>query len=228
MTITAEEAHTSTASSDEATPLWWVRTIVSWLVLFACALILLALVVIPRVSGAQAYTVLTGSMEPALAPGALVVVKPVPTSELRAGDVITFQPYSGNPSVVTHRIIGIYYDMSGQQRIYTQGDANNVADDWALVPEQVRGKLWYSVPQLGRVNLLLTGDSRVLAITAVAGGLIVYAAWMFGSGLRDRTKKKRATQLKTAGPIDGPTPSGEAAAEGVRDRHEEAGHGDSA
>ena len=228
MTITSEEAHMSTASSDGTTPLWWVRTIVSWLLLFACALILLALVVIPRVSGAQAYTVLTGSMEPALAPGALVVVKPVPTSELRAGDVITFQPYSGDPSVVTHRITGIYYDMSGQQRIYTQGDANNVADDWALVPEQVRGKLRYSVPQLGRVNLLLTGDSRVLAITVVAGGLIVYAAWMFGSGLRDRSKKKRAMQLETGGPIDGPTPSGEATAEGVGDRHEEAGHGDSA
>src|SRR5699024_1622754 len=122
---------------DEATsPMWWVRTIIGWLLVIVCGLMLLALVVIPRATGAQAYTVLTGSMEPGIAPGALVVVKPTPVDELVAGDVITFQPYSGDPTVVTHRITGIYYDMSGQPRIYTQGDANNVADDWALVPEQ--------------------------------------------------------------------------------------------
>lgn len=190
MNFTAEETNMRTGSSDTTTPMWWVRTIISWLVLFACALILLALVVVPRVSGAQAYTVLTGSMQPALSPGALVVVQPTPAENLAAGDVITFQPYSGDPSVVTHRITGIYYDMSGQLRIYTQGDANNVPDDWALVPEQVRGKLWYSVPQLGRVNVLLSGESRAVAITVVAGGLIVYAAWMFGAGMRDRSRTK--------------------------------------
>lgn len=173
-------------------PLWWVRTIGGWLLLLVLGFILGALVLVPRATGAQTYTVLTGSMEPAIAPGALVVVRPTPGDQLRGGDVITFQPYSGNPAVVTHRIAGIYYDLSGQMRIHTQGDANNTADDWTLVPEQVRGTLWYSVPQLGRVNVLLSGESRVVAITVVAGGLIVYAVWMFGSSLRERSREKKA------------------------------------
>lgn len=177
---------------DDTTPWWWVRTIGSWLLLLVLGFVLLALVVVPRVTGAQTYTVLTGSMEPSIAPGALVVVRETPAEELKAGDVITFQPYSGNPAVVTHRITGVYYDMSGQLRIYTQGDANNTPDDWALVPEQIRGTLWYSMPQLGRVNVLLTGETRTVAVGVVAGGLLLYAAWMVGSGLRDRSREKRA------------------------------------
>lgn len=178
-------------AADDTSLFWWVRTIGGWLLLLVFGFILMALVLLPRATGAQAYTVLTGSMEPSIAPGALVVVRPTPADELATGDVITFQPYSGNPAVVTHRITGIFYDGAGQMKIQTQGDANNTADDWALVPEQVRGTLWYSVPQLGRVNVLLTGGSRAVAVTVVAGGLIVYAVWMIGSGLRDRARNSK-------------------------------------
>jgi signal peptidase len=185
--------HDAGAPAEEATTFgWWLRTIGSWLLLLVLGFVLLALVVVPRSTGAQTYTVLTGSMEPGISPGALVVVRPTPGDQLRTGDVITFQPYSGNPAVVTHRIVGIFYDGDGVRRFHTQGDANNTQDDWALVPEQVRGRLWYSVPQLGRVNVLLTGEARPVAITVVAGGLLVYAAWMVGSGLRDRSRERRA------------------------------------
>ncbi|MGX1770236.1 signal peptidase I [Dietzia sp. NPDC055343] len=179
-------------NADDTSWVWWARTIGGWLLLLVLGFILLALVVIPRATGAHAYTVLTGSMEPGIAPGALVVVRPTPADQLSTGDVVTFQPYSGNPAVVTHRITGIFFDGAGQMRIQTQGDANNTVDDWALVSEQVRGKLWYSVPHLGRVNVLLTGETRAVAITAVAGGLIIYAVWMFGSGLRDRSREKKS------------------------------------
>jgi len=108
---------------------------------------------------------------------------------LSAGDVITFQPYSGNPAVVTHRVEGIFYDAQNQMRIHTKGDANNVADDWVLVPEQVRGRLWYSVPQLGRVNSLLSGQSRSVLVTVVGVGLAGYAIWMCGSAFRDRKRR---------------------------------------
>lgn len=216
-TVAEEQEHNAAGGADpsvEASSLdrdesvsvgWWVRTIASWLLLLVLGFVLLALVVVPKVGGAQTYTVLTGSMEPSIAPGALVAVRPASAEELRAGDVITFQPYSGDPTVVTHRITGIYFDMSGQKRIYTQGDANNVADDWALVPEQIRGKLWYSVPQLGRVNVLLAGEARPIAITVVAGGLLLYAAWMVGSGVVDSRRSRRSVARgdEQEGGVDG-------------------------
>lgn len=175
--------------ADATSVWWWVRNIVSWVLLLAVVSVLLVMVVVPRLAGATPYTVLTGSMEPGLSPGTLVVVKPTPATDLSAGDVITFQPYSGNPAVVTHRIEGVFYDAQSQMRIYTKGDANNVADDWVLVPEQVRGRVWYSVPQLGRVNSLLSGEARSVLVTVGGVALAGYALWMFGSAFRERKNR---------------------------------------
>lgn len=169
---------------------WWIRTIVSWMLLLTSGAALAALVVVPRVFGATPYTVLTGSMEHTLSPGSLIVVKPVPPAELRAGDVITFQIESDNPAVNTHRIRQVAYDAQGRQRIQTQGDANSIPDRDMLVAEQVRGKLWYSVPYLGYVNNAMTGDSRQLLVMVAVGGLGVYAVWMFGSSFFDRRRVK--------------------------------------
>lgn len=206
----AREKVTS-GDSDATSAWWWVRNILSWVLLLAVGSVLLAMVVVPRLSGATAYTVLTGSMEPGLPPGTLVVVKPTPATDLSAGDVITFQPYSGNPAVVTHRIEGIFYDAQDQMRIYTKGDANNVADDWVLVPEQVRGRVWYSVPQLGRVNSLLSGQSRSVLVTVAGVALAGYAVWMFGSSFRERKSRPAGSGDSSSGnggPADGPADPG--------------------
>ncbi len=174
---------------DATTPLWWVKTIASWTLLVAAVALLAALVVIPRLTGSTAYTVLTGSMTPTYQPGTLIVVKPTAGDKLKAGDVITFQPESGNPSVTTHRIISIVYDASGTRRFITKGDANNTTDPVQLVEEQIRGKLFYSVPYVGRINSLISGSNRSVLVFAVAGGLGTYALWMWISSLRDRKTK---------------------------------------
>lgn len=170
---------------------WWIRTVTSWLLLFVAVAVLAALVVVPRLAGATPYTVLTGSMEPTLSPGTLIVVKDVPPTELRAGDVITFQIESDNPAVNTHRITQVVYDAQGTPRFQTQGDANNAPDRDLLVPEQIRGSLWYSVPYLGHVNSALTGDLRGVLVTVAVGGLGVYALWMFGSSIADSRRSRR-------------------------------------
>ncbi|MFE4503760.1 signal peptidase I [Rhodococcus sp. NPDC056743] len=187
---TPEQQHDSGHDGEGTTTVWWwVRTIVSWVVLLLMVGILAVMVVVPRLTGSTAYTVLTGSMEPAMPPGTLVVVKPTPSEDLATGDVITFQPVSGDPAVVTHRIEGIYYTAEGERQIHTRGDANNVADSWSLVPEQIRGRVIYTVPYLGQVNSVISGQSRSILITVVAAGLIVYAVWMGISAIRDKRRK---------------------------------------
>ena len=228
MTSVVDRPAAAEAESERTGVWWWIRTITSWLLLLVAVAVLAALVVVPRIAGATPYTVLTGSMEPTLSPGTLIVVKPVPATELRAGDVITFQVESDNPAVNTHRITQVVYDVQGTPRFQTQGDANNVADDWALVPEQIRGKLWYSVPQLGRVNVLLTGETRAVAITVVAGSLIAYAAWMLGSGVRDRSREKKSALISGGAPPDEDPQVSHGAVVGNDEQQEGAGHDDSA
>lgn len=169
-------------------PLWWIGQILSWVILLGVLSIAAIMIVIPRLGGATAYTVLTGSMEPGMAPGSLAVVRPVDPAQLRTGDVITYQLKSGDPAVVTHRIVGVGATTRGELRFTTRGDANN-ADDPPVRPEQIRGSLWYHLPSLGYVNSALTGSQRHWLSVTIAAGLFTYAAFMLGSALRDRRER---------------------------------------
>ncbi|ALG86961.1 hypothetical protein ACH46_15975 [Gordonia phthalatica] len=181
---------------------WWIKTIASWVLLSAAVGLLAALVVVPRLTGSTSYTVLTGSMEPAYPPGTVIVVRPTPGAELAAGDVITFQPKSGDPAVVTHRIVSIFLDDQGQRRFITKGDANTVQDETQLIDPQIRGRLLYAVPYVGRATSLIPGSARSIALFLVAAGLGAYALWMWGSGLRDRRSAKRDVPASHDRPAD--------------------------
>ncbi|MGW9426311.1 S26 family signal peptidase, partial [Streptomyces koyangensis] len=92
--------HSKTGGDEPTTAWWWVKSVVSWLLLIAMVGILVLTIVIPRLTGSTPYTVLTGSMEPTYPPGTLVVVKPQDPASLQTGDAITFQWESGKPDVV--------------------------------------------------------------------------------------------------------------------------------
>ena len=167
-------------------PLHYVWQIVSWALLIGAFALLCVTILIPKIAGAQTYTVLTGSMKPNYPPGTLIVVKPEPTEEIRVNDVITYQIRSGSPDVVTHRVIEVTEDDEGETRFITQGDNNGAPDDEPVRPVQVRGTLWYSVPYIGWVNNWLTSERRTKIIFGLAGALFVYGAWQFVADYRDR------------------------------------------
>lgn len=164
-------------------------------------MILLAMlvIVVPLVTGSAPITVLTGSMQPKLPPGTLIVVKPTPVEEIRVGDVLTYQLRSGEPELVTHRVVQRIASSNGEIEFVTQGDANSAPDPKAVREVQVRGTVWYSIPLLGWVNTWLTGERRAVVVPVLAGLLFVYAGWMIYSGLRDgRRRRERARSEEAA------------------------------
>lgn len=165
---------------------------VSWVLLVAVTLLALVVVVVPLVTGAKPYTILTGSMAPQYPPGTLVVVKPVDASEINLGDVITYQLESGKPEVVTHRVVAVGTDAEGGRIFTTRGDANDGDDPEPVRPVQIVGKLWYSVPYIGWINNVVTGQARALALPIVVGGLFVYGIVTISLGFRDRRRAKAA------------------------------------
>lgn len=166
----------------------FIGQVVTWMVLLAMAAVLTAAVLVPRVAGATPYTVATGSMRPGLAPGALVVVRPTAVDEIGIGDVITYQLDSGQPTVVTHRVVAVGVNGEGERVLQTQGDANPSPDpDWVR-PVQVRGTVWYAVPHLGRLNNLLTTNQRQTAVYATAALLLGYALVLWIGAARDRVR----------------------------------------
>ena len=91
--------------------------------LILAAVILSALPLsVPRLFGYSIYSVVSGSMEPALPVGSIVYVEPAGFTEIRIGDVIAFDDEG---TVVTHRVIE---DRPQESAFITKGDANSSPD----------------------------------------------------------------------------------------------------
>jgi signal peptidase len=118
----------------------------------AMALSVLALVFLglgPHTGRYRTATVLSGSMRPTIVEGSVVVVTPLPASELAEGDVIMYRIPEEDRRVVAHRVVEM---VEGGERpvVRTQGDANPEPDAWVARLDgktlwQVRG----AVPMLG-------------------------------------------------------------------------------
>lgn len=171
--------------------LGWVGQVLAWSFVLAVAGVLAVTVVVPRLAGATPYTVLNSSMRPGMPPGTLVVDKPVDPAHLGVGEVITYQLKSGEPTVVTHRVVAVTSAINGERTYITQGDANDAPDPLPVRPVQVKGQRWYSLPYLGRVNTLLTGHQRQDGVFVAAGLLLAYAAFMFAGSVKDRRRARR-------------------------------------
>lgn len=177
------------AAENKTGTLWWLGQIASWLAFFLVLALIAVMIVVPRLTGSTAYTVLTGSMRPSLPPGTLIVVKPLEPEDIRIGDVMTYQLESGESEVVTHRVVGIGATTDGEQRFTLRGDANNT-DDEPVIAQQIRGSLRYSVPYLGYVNSALSGEQRIWLTRVAVGGLLAYALVMLLGAWRDKKAKE--------------------------------------
>ncbi|MGJ9373690.1 signal peptidase I [Nesterenkonia sp. CF4.4] len=166
-------------------------TLVSWAFLTTVVLLVLLVLVIPRLLGAVPLAVLTSSMEPSLPPGTLVVSQPVDPAEVGIGDVITYQPESGNRTLITHRVISVGYGEAGSTYVL-QGDNSGAADD-PIVEDQIMGKVIYSVPFVGYLTSALPTADRAWVITGIGGVLIAYSLFLVASAIRSKTSTSRVT-----------------------------------
>lgn len=159
-------------------------------VLVGLLLVAGATIAVPALLGATPLAVLTSSMEPTYPPGTLIVVQPTPADAIRGGDVITFQLHSGEPTVVTHRVIEVAVNAAGDHVFRTQGDNNLDPDVQAVREVQLKGKLLYAVPGLGWVQNTLSGDVRALVVPLIAGGLFLYAAVTIVRAMTERRRSR--------------------------------------
>jgi signal peptidase len=176
-----------------------VRSLGRGLAWGAFALVGLAAVlalVVPTVIGAERYTILGSSMEPAIPLGSLVVVQPREFNDVRVGDVVTYQLESGEATVATHRVVGEGLVGDGERVLVTQGDANDTADLEPVREPQLRGVLVYSIPLLGWMNVLISGELRMWVAPVLSGALLLYAVWMFVSAWRDRRSRMAEEQAE--------------------------------
>jgi len=108
--------------------------------------ILLIVSTFPIAGNYKVMVVQSGSMQPAIKMGSIVVVKPV--DDYKIGDVITFGPYSKTKAPTTHRIYDIKV-VDGQPVYITKGDVNNAPDAREIQKKDILGKVIFDIPYLG-------------------------------------------------------------------------------
>ncbi|MBQ7541337.1 MAG: signal peptidase I [Clostridia bacterium] len=95
---------------------------------------------VPSVFGFSFLQIATGSMEPTIPTGALIMVRQTDAAEIREGDVICF--YSTDPMIAgmpnTHRVTQITTE-NGTIRFITKGDAADEEDPYPVYPDQLVG-----------------------------------------------------------------------------------------
>lgn len=106
---------------------------------------LFLLPLLPIENNIQLRIVESGSMEPAIMTGSLVVI--VPATEYKIGEVVTFKSPSADIPT-THRIIDATFE-SGNTIFTTKGDANEEADSVAVMVKDVIGRVVITVPYVG-------------------------------------------------------------------------------
>lgn len=90
--------------------------------------------------------VLSGSMEPKIKVGDLVIAKKIDPSKIKEGDVITYK--IKDTTYVTHRVIEVLNN-NNSILFKTKGDANNVEDKDLVFGESLVGKLVLRIPKFG-------------------------------------------------------------------------------
>ena len=96
-----------------------------------------------QIGGFSLFRVVTGSMEPELPVGSLLLCKKTPISEIEEGDIVCFVSRSPEMmgKVITHRVITIYDDQAGGILLETKGDANLSADGELVTANNLIGRV---------------------------------------------------------------------------------------
>ncbi|WP_054704115.1 signal peptidase I [Bacillus sp. JCM 19041] len=101
----------------------------------------------PEIFGWTSFTILSNSMEPTFSAGDVVIMQP--KKVIQEEEIVTFMTPSRK--LYTHRIIDSYKE-NNTMYYTTKGDNNNVADEDAIVSEQIVGTHVFTIPKLGFIS----------------------------------------------------------------------------
>lgn len=111
---------------------------------------------VPMVGGYSALIVLTGSMEPTIKAGEVIIIHE--QDEYEIGDILTYR--DGN-ILVTHRIVN-----KTDTTYTTRGDANNTNDP-AILKSTAVGKTIFHIPYIGSAILFVQTPIGLFCVLAI-------------------------------------------------------------
>lgn len=115
----------------------------------------------------RTYVITSGSMEPAIPVGSVVISQSTDTYKI--GDIVTFSPGEDKKHHVTHRIVNIE-----GETITTKGDANEEADMGSITMSQISGKTLFSIPYVGHAVEFAKTPKGFVALIIIPATIVIY------------------------------------------------------
>jgi len=144
--------------------------LVVWLVAGLAAGLVLA-AGLPVLFGMRSFTVMSGSMRPALGVGDVVVTKKIPARQARVGDVITFRDPARRGRLTTHRVKSLHI-AGNRMHISTRGDSNDASERWTVSANGHIGRVAYRLPLIGYALVWTHGRYARLLLVVIPAVLL--------------------------------------------------------
>lgn len=131
--------------AEQSSPTGWIMTAV-----ISVMIIWFAVGLFPI----QPSLIASGSMEPALEVGDIVLIAETSPNKLQVGDIIGYR--EPHHITVVHRIIEV--QETGEKKTFiTKGDANDTSDPDPVIPENVVGEVFLTVHKVGWISVFFKG-----------------------------------------------------------------------
>lgn len=124
-----------------------------------------------RLGYVKPLVVISGSMEPGIMTGDLVVDRPYPTAELAVGDVASIRS-DVTGDIITHRVAAVAALPDGTWAVNLKGDANDAQDGETYV---VGDTVWQPALRVaggGKVLVTLTRPTVAVPLALTLGALL--------------------------------------------------------
>jgi len=126
--------------------------------------------------GFRMFVIMSGSMEPKIKTGSVVLVQR--KTEYKENNIITFLKNPSDnlkdiKSTVTHRILEVHDD-EGRATFTTKGDDNDTPDHEMVTERQVLGKVLFSIPFVGRAIAFTKTQTGFMLLIVIPAVLLIY------------------------------------------------------
>ena len=122
--------------------------------------------------GYRPVAVISGSMEPAISVGDLVLYQPNDLDGIAQGAIVVFDDPVNEGGTIIHRVVDIDPDTGSLQ---TQGDANGDPDSVLVTEDDIRGVGRILIPYAGLPAALIQTGQHAAAFALI--GFVVLATW---------------------------------------------------
>ena len=137
-------------------------------IIILCFFALMLASAVAYISPVRALMVSGHSMEPVITSSDVIVVKPVDPSDLKVGDIIAYEYETDDGTVtITHRIVDI------DNGFITEGDFNNIIDDYVVPPSDITGIFWFKIPYLGSFIRFANTDRGYLSLILMPAMILI-------------------------------------------------------